>query len=524
MLGHLRCSHKAVVNFLPSFAGPSVFRQNFSFDQLYLVTRQNFPCRRPGSALTFTSPDMEAWLGMAWNGLEAISWFLCSGAFLLADGSTHHGCFPEVLGVFACIFMHVLHDVLYILLLYFLACPSRTRLLQSTDTRERLLACYGKMQVWTYIMTLSTMLSFLELGGCFTRQPEAKMSWTFRAQIHGCIPGSFTAFGHIFQDLNKHCSVPCQVCSKNAKQSDDGDNFCAEGLLIAGLILRPNRRKGGTTCLYTLHNDRKSVPSRASCRQSSWSSIVATLAVSRIVDYGVCLVHVERRDTQKDCLKQTAQDFESLRILRQNGGLDQHWMIWMTAPCRFFLWWSLPCLLPRTVLTCKSWDVGFRWRLFFFIRISFRNGFCLLISLFHFVIHLRFTWYKTLAQPGFWPVRRHLREAPCGGATTTLVAVILLYSFCNDEAAWNADDPLHVADQDQQHRSWICLYQDDSGRWEAFCRVASENTSAQIHLKWMQQGTLHLQGWRRLRKITHCSTWQYLLVLFVKEQVLNAFV
>jgi hypothetical protein len=43
--------------------------------------------------------------------------------------------------------MHVLHDVLYILLLYFLACPSRTRLLQSTDTRERLLACYGKMQV-----------------------------------------------------------------------------------------------------------------------------------------------------------------------------------------------------------------------------------------------------------------------------------------------------------------------------------------------------------------------------------------
>lgn len=147
MLGHLRCSHKAVVNFLPSFAGPSVFRQNFSFDQLYLVTRQNFPCRRPGSALTFTSPDMEAWLGMAWNGLEAISWFLCSGAFLLADGSTHHGCFPEVLGVFACIFMHVLHDVLYILLLYFLACPSRTRLLQSTDTRERLLACYGKMQV-----------------------------------------------------------------------------------------------------------------------------------------------------------------------------------------------------------------------------------------------------------------------------------------------------------------------------------------------------------------------------------------
>jgi hypothetical protein len=61
--------------------------------------------------------------------------------------------------------MHVLHDVLYILLLYFLACPSRTRLLQSTDTRERLLACYGKIQVCTYMMTLSTMLSFLELGG-----------------------------------------------------------------------------------------------------------------------------------------------------------------------------------------------------------------------------------------------------------------------------------------------------------------------------------------------------------------------
>ena len=107
MLGHLRCSHKAVVNFLPSFAGPSVFRQNFSFDQLYLVTRQNFPCRRPGIALTFTSPDMEAWLGMAWNGLEAISWFYAQvlsfwlmGA-LIMDASQRYSGFSLV---FSCMF------------------------------------------------------------------------------------------------------------------------------------------------------------------------------------------------------------------------------------------------------------------------------------------------------------------------------------------------------------------------------------------------------------------------------------
>ena len=44
-------------------------------------------------------------------------WFLCPGAFLLATGSDHHGCFPEVRGVFACILMHFLHDVHFVALL-----------------------------------------------------------------------------------------------------------------------------------------------------------------------------------------------------------------------------------------------------------------------------------------------------------------------------------------------------------------------------------------------------------------------
>ena len=91
--------------------------QSFTFDQFVsstffdvaFKTRRNF-AEGLAARLRLHLLTWRPGPGLEWPGGFSVpispgsggsgKWFLCSGAFLLAAGSNHHGCFPEVAGGF----------------------------------------------------------------------------------------------------------------------------------------------------------------------------------------------------------------------------------------------------------------------------------------------------------------------------------------------------------------------------------------------------------------------------------------